>query len=395
MYTADGWSSSTWVFGGGPAVARELAGRAWETAPRSGFGVAEPPEQYGPAKLVAGELVHDAGILRRAQGCLLGQLAGDALGSLVEFQDRDSIEEEYPNGPRELLDGGTWNTLAGQPTDDSELALLLGRTLVSQSGFDAEAVATAYARWFHGWTHDARAEPCGHAGCRPFDIGGTTRRALRAVRSADVVSGRASATATAAADPGSQANGALMRVSPLGIWGWQLPLQQLADAARADARLTHPNMFWPTDVLVLAERLLIARGSNGKSRADERRRADFKRLPLLGSRGTSDAGGHVNIKSCTTQSRLDHAHARHRARKRSAHQSVQPRLSLASSRPRWESGDAPAPPLCRPCPAGLEPRSVCRRCSREEGRQPRRGQGKACTLIACLLHTVILNLTKH
>jgi ADP-ribosyl-[dinitrogen reductase] hydrolase len=115
------------------------------------------------------------------------------------------------------------------------------KQLLSHDGFDAEAMGVAYAGWFHGWTHDGRPEACGHAGCRPFDIGGTTRRALSAVRSADVVSGRASSTSNAAADPDSQANGALMRVSPLGIWGWQLPLQQLADAARADARLTHPN----------------------------------------------------------------------------------------------------------------------------------------------------------
>jgi len=53
--------------------------------------------------------------LRRAQGCLLGQIAGDA------------------RGPHHIL--------AGQPTDASELALMLARTLVSRPGFDAEAVA--------------------------------------------------------------------------------------------------------------------------------------------------------------------------------------------------------------------------------------------------------------
>ncbi len=55
--------------------------------------------------------------LSRAQGCLLGQLAGDALGSLVEFQSPDEIRRSYPDGVREPADGGTWNTIAGQPTD--------------------------------------------------------------------------------------------------------------------------------------------------------------------------------------------------------------------------------------------------------------------------------------
>ena len=65
--------------------------------------------------------------LVRAQGCLIGQLAGDALGSLVEFQSPEEIRRSYPEGVRELADGGTWNTIAGQPTDDSEMSLLLAR----------------------------------------------------------------------------------------------------------------------------------------------------------------------------------------------------------------------------------------------------------------------------
>lgn len=51
----------------------------------------------------------EVGMLSRAQGCLLGQLAGDSLGSLVEFCGPDDIRREYPNGVRELADGGTWN----------------------------------------------------------------------------------------------------------------------------------------------------------------------------------------------------------------------------------------------------------------------------------------------
>jgi ADP-ribosyl-[dinitrogen reductase] hydrolase len=58
--------------------------------------------------------------------------AGDALGSLVEFQTTHDIRREYPNGVRKLADGGTWNTIAGQPTDDSEMALLLARMLADQ-----------------------------------------------------------------------------------------------------------------------------------------------------------------------------------------------------------------------------------------------------------------------
>jgi ADP-ribosylglycohydrolase len=42
-------------------------------------------------------------------------------------------------------------------------------------------------------------------------------------------------------DPATEANGALMRVSPLGIYGWKLEEQALVEFARQDCRLTHPN----------------------------------------------------------------------------------------------------------------------------------------------------------
>jgi len=38
--------------------------------------------------------------INRAQGCWLGQLTGDALGSLVEFQSPAEIRRLYPEGVR-------------------------------------------------------------------------------------------------------------------------------------------------------------------------------------------------------------------------------------------------------------------------------------------------------
>ena len=43
--------------------------------------------------------------ISRAEGCLLGQLVGDSLGSLVEFQSPKEIARNYPEGVRELADG--------------------------------------------------------------------------------------------------------------------------------------------------------------------------------------------------------------------------------------------------------------------------------------------------
>jgi ADP-ribosylglycohydrolase len=156
-------------------------------------------------------------------------MAGDALGSLVEFQSAERIQKRYPNGVREMADGGTFDKIAGQVTDDCEMAISLGRSILKAGTYHNGEAAVAYAHW--------RAS-------NPFDIGNTTRasldpalRALSDGRSPEVVASRASGFAL----PESQANGALMRVTPLAIWGAGTDLtdDELASAARADASLTH------------------------------------------------------------------------------------------------------------------------------------------------------------
>jgi ADP-ribosylglycohydrolase len=77
-------------------------------------------------------------LLSRAQGCLLGPLAGDALGSLVEFKTPEQIRRLHPEGVRELA-GGTFHTIAGQPTDDSEMALILARSIIEPGCYDPRA----------------------------------------------------------------------------------------------------------------------------------------------------------------------------------------------------------------------------------------------------------------
>lgn len=150
-----------------------------------------------------------SGRLSNAQGCLLGQLAGDALGSLVEFQSPASILREYPDRVRELENGGTWNTIAGQPTDDSEMALLLARMLVKQKEYHPDAAFREYQYWLQSG---------------PFDCGMTISSGL-----------------LGSLNPNSQANGAMMRISPLGIFGANFPLDAVAEWAMQDAALTHPH----------------------------------------------------------------------------------------------------------------------------------------------------------
>ena len=148
-----------------------------------------------------------AEVRSRARGCMLGQLAGDSLGSLVEFQTKEQIRAEYPGGVRLLADGGPFDLIAGQPTDDSEMALAMARGLASLGRYCAMQTGKAYRSWLDS---------------APFDCGVTIRNALNG-----------------APNPTSQANGALMRVSPLGIFGAGRKRADVMAWAKKDAALTH------------------------------------------------------------------------------------------------------------------------------------------------------------
>jgi ADP-ribosylglycohydrolase len=130
---------------------------------------------------------------------------------MVEFRTKSMITDQYPDGVRDMENGGTFNTLAGQPTDDTEMALMLARSLAQEGKYDAGKVFNAYKYWYNS---------------KPFDCGGTIGSAL----------------GIGLLNEDSQANGSLMRISPLGIFGSRFPLKLVADWAMQDARLTHPNI---------------------------------------------------------------------------------------------------------------------------------------------------------
>jgi len=179
----------------------------------------------------------DNAILSRAQGCLLGQCAGDALGQMVEFWSKEAILHKYPDGVQNMENGGAWNTLAGQPTDDTEMALMLARSIVEEKKFDTQKVYDAYRYWFDSG---------------PFDCGGTTMRGL---------------SSRFGKNKESQANGSLMRISPLGIYGSRFELNTVAEWAMQDSRLTHPHPVCQKAVAIYATTIATTI-SNGLSHDD-------------------------------------------------------------------------------------------------------------------------------
>lgn len=131
------------------------------------------------------------------------------MGSLVEFEHPEQIRDRYPGGVRDLADGGAWDTVAGQPTDDSEMARSLARLLVRLGRHEAAAARKAYVKWLNSG---------------PFDCGFTISSGLRGHPY-----------------PDSQGNGAMMRISPLGIFGAGHPFEDVAGWAARGAQITHPN----------------------------------------------------------------------------------------------------------------------------------------------------------
>lgn len=193
-YDEQARSRSTWLFAG----RQELSRRPWETVFRH-----RPQSTPLPYPVRARHRVSDPDRLSRLQGALLGQLVGDSLGSQTEFSTPDQIARDFPGGPGQPVDGkGPFSLLAGQPTDDSEMALCLARSLI-----EGTTASLAYQHWYES---------------RPFDIGATTHSALKlGVVSVD-----------------SQANGSLMRCSPLAL---AYRGDQLCRQARLDSALTHAN----------------------------------------------------------------------------------------------------------------------------------------------------------
>ena len=181
--------------------------------------------------------------LDRAQACLLGQVIGDSLGSLVEFKSAAEIARLYPQGVRALADGGVYHTIAGQPTDDSEMALALARCLVAERQFVPDKVLDAYREWLTS---------------RPVDIGATTERGLLGMHTTE-----------------SESNGSLMRVSPIGVWAAGDPARAARGARGLGAHAPEPGVR-------RGVRRVMPPRSRSASRAAAARRCARRRSPIRG-----------------------------------------------------------------------------------------------------------------
>ncbi|MDO5115295.1 MAG: ADP-ribosylglycohydrolase family protein [Synergistaceae bacterium] len=175
-------------------------------------------------------------VLDRAAGCLAGQFCGDAFGAQYEFMSPEQISEVM-NGDCSMRPSSVWGTAAGQITDDSEMAVVLAKSLIEGFGYSALLTVNGYIDWLNS---------------RPFDIGGTVHKALSSRGLNKNVQ--------------SKANGALMRVSPIGVC-YAHDYVTAGNVAIMDAELTHPNNVCRMANMALARGIAYAIKTGGAPEA--------------------------------------------------------------------------------------------------------------------------------
>ncbi len=219
--------------------------------------------------------------LDRARGALLGALCGDAAGAVLEFMGRSPTPADVDRALR-FPGGGVWRVAPGQVTDDGELTLALARSLVGHAAYPRDHVADAYRRWYDS---------------PPFDIGNTTRTAFSGHRGQPVDGlGDRVAGQSAFGNHATKANGSLMRASGLGVWSWRLTREDAAEAARMDARLSHPTNACQEAgaAYVVAIRALVLGATSAEAFADAR--AVVRDAEVVGWLDDAEAG---RLPPCT------------------------------------------------------------------------------------------------
>ncbi|UGQ12231.1 ADP-ribosylglycohydrolase family protein [Yinghuangia sp. ASG 101] len=161
---------------------------------------------------------------QRAVGAVVGAAVGDALGGPFEFGPAGAFSARFPERAAsrgadadEMCGGGGWDP--GEATDDTQMAVLVGESLVERGELDASDIFDRFRRW-------ARADP--------KDIGVQTETVLGSGLPWDAAAAEHFRTNMWAAG-----NGSLMRASTAAVRFARDGRHATMDAARRIAALTH------------------------------------------------------------------------------------------------------------------------------------------------------------
>ncbi|MFE7326018.1 ADP-ribosylglycohydrolase family protein [Streptomyces sp. NPDC057565] len=178
----------------------------------------------------------------RVVGAVVGSAVGDALGAPFEFGPAGVYADRFPDGVGTMCGGGGWDP--GEATDDTQMAVLVGESLLERDGLDLPDIFDRFRRWAAG---------------EPKDIGLQTEYVLtsgdpwdRAAALHFQVNGRAAG------------NGSLMRAATSAVYFARTDGPEQAarattmDAARRIAALTHGDRAAWEGTAVLHELIRVA-----------------------------------------------------------------------------------------------------------------------------------------
>ncbi|MGQ4513789.1 ADP-ribosylglycohydrolase family protein [Streptomyces sp. DW26H14] len=174
----------------------------------------------------------------RAAGAVVGSAVGDALGAPFEFGPPGAYTERFHGGPGQMRAGGGWES--GEATDDTQMAVLVGESLLERGGLDLPDIFERFRRW---------------AASEPKDMGIQTEVVLTSGRPWDTAASVHFQQTRRAAGKGS-----LMRAATSAVYFAPAGRDATMEAARHIAALTHGDRAAWEGTAVFHELVRVALG---------------------------------------------------------------------------------------------------------------------------------------
>ncbi len=186
-------------------------------------------------------------MLERFEGAMMGTAVADCLGATTEFMAREDIRFQYGMNV-DLIGGGAFEWTPGEPTDDTQMALAMARSIVKKGGFDRDDVSKHFVGWYD---------------TEPKDIGGLTRNTLAHIKHG-VDPEVAGFAPWAFGGFDNAGNGSVMRAVPVALLTAFVDDAELIKTAHASSSMTHadPRCTWGTAAMCKGMQLVLAGEEN-------------------------------------------------------------------------------------------------------------------------------------
>lgn len=193
----------------------------------------------------------------RAVGSLVGLAVGDALGTTIEFRERDTYTAVV-----DIVGGGPFKLQPGEWTDDTSMALCLADSLLADQ-FDAAHLLSLFHAWYSSGLYSVKG--------RCFDIGATTR--------SGIASWARKGTTEHNFEEWDSGNGGIMRLAPAAI-AFHDNADWAARIAAAQSSTTHASTLCIDSAEFLARYLVNLYNGEDQRPQDSVWRKEVQRIAV-------------------------------------------------------------------------------------------------------------------